>query len=86
MRNTWLASSSIPFSSCFYILFLFFILVSSHTHPKMLVMPVVQVIGNHMFNCFAFGVKTMSSPQGEMCGNDIKIPEGVDNVRVVLRG
>lgn len=62
------------------------ILVFSHTHPKMLVMPVVQVIGNHMFNCFAFGVKTMSSPQGDMCDNDIKIPEGVDNVSVVLRG
>ena len=45
-----------------------------------------QVVGNHMFNCFAFGVKTMSSPQGEMCGNDIQIPEGVDDVRVVCRG
>eukprot|EP00752_Nemacystus_decipiens_P012584 g11144.t1 len=38
------------------------------------------VIGNHMFNCFAYGVKTMVSPQGEMCGNDIQIPEDVDNV------
>eukprot|EP00903_Cladosiphon_okamuranus_P020891 g19184.t1 len=41
-----------------------------------------SVIGNHMFNCFAYGVKTMSSPQGEMCGNDIKIPEGVVGYKV----
>lgn len=44
------------------------------------VMPSEQVIGNTMFNCFSNGVRTMVKPQGEMCGNIINIPEGVDDV------
>eukprot|EP00904_Undaria_pinnatifida_P002255 jgi/Undpi1/1202/HiC_scaffold_104.g14116.m1 len=33
------------------------------------------VTGNTITNCFAAGVEIMSSPQGDICGNDIMLPD-----------
>lgn len=32
-----------------------------------------------MVDCQAFGVKIMSEPQGQICGNDIELPDGKDD-------
>ena len=33
----------------------------------------LQVTGNTLIDCRAFGVKIMSSPQGEICGNEVAV-------------
>lgn len=38
-----------------------------------------QVYGNTMVDCQAFGVKIMTEPQGQICGNDIELPDGKDD-------
>ncbi|CAM9851226.1 unnamed protein product [Ectocarpus fasciculatus] len=38
-----------------------------------------QVYGNTMIDCRASGVKVMVSPQGQICGNDIEVPDNDDD-------
>lgn len=35
--------------------------------------------GNTIKDCRAYGVKIMSSPQGQICGNDIELPDNDDD-------
>ncbi|CAM9164263.1 unnamed protein product, partial [Ectocarpus sp. 12 AP-2014] len=38
-----------------------------------------QVYENTMVNCRASGVKVMVAPQGQICGNEIEVPDDVDD-------
>ena len=41
-----------------------------------------QVTDNILVNCAAYGVRVETDPQGEICGNEVVLPEGetVDTV------
>lgn len=35
-----------------------------------------KVTDNILVDCFAYGVKIMSHPQGDVCGNEVVLPDG----------
>lgn len=38
----------------------------------------LKVYGNTMVDCMSYGVKVMAWPQGNVCGNDISLPDDED--------